>query len=441
MSKKVYIVHSIDTEGPLTEQTHGFDYKKQDNFYEDSDIDFAAFSSKELKSYMLKHRSKVLGTWPEVIDMLRSATSLKSRMRLPDSNGNSWIFNWFCMDHLGFVDNPRGRSFGIHQIFDVYKKIVDEQQLGDSIEWHFHPMSTYKGAHHCSTSYFDSSELYDILCRRIIDRQWFPRVNRQGCHAERPDSHLFLEQWIPFDMSNISSDDLDPVLNADMLNGQFGDWRWAPNDWSTYHPDHNCYQKEGNCSRLISRSLNLLNRFGTITPDEVRKAFSRAQKGEPTILGVVSHDWRNLVPEMAQLQSYLKLVSAEFPDVSFEYSSAVDAFRKVSTPPELSLRLDCVLHTDKEGLPDSITITQKEGTIFGSQPFLAIKRRSREYLQFNLNYGHSLNDFNFIFGEQTILPNDVEVIGIAANDAYGNQSIHTIKVDSFRVQDLQGVSF
>ena len=67
-------------------------------------------------------------------------------------------------------------------------------------------MSTYKEAHRCATSYVNSPELYQILCRRIIEKKWFPSVNRAGFWAERPDSHLFLEQWIPFDISNMSTE-------------------------------------------------------------------------------------------------------------------------------------------------------------------------------------------------------------------------------------------
>ena len=93
---------------------------------------------------------------------------------------------------------------GIHQVFDFYKDLVDNQNLGDSLHWHFHPMSTYREANKCATSYINSPHLYEILCRRIIERKWFPTVFRAGFHVERPDSHLFLEQWIPFDLSNIS---------------------------------------------------------------------------------------------------------------------------------------------------------------------------------------------------------------------------------------------
>ena len=52
-------------------------------------------------------------------------------------------------------DNPRRRTMGNHAIFDYYNTCVNEfQKYGDSVQWHFHPMSTYNDAHRCATSYF-----------------------------------------------------------------------------------------------------------------------------------------------------------------------------------------------------------------------------------------------------------------------------------------------
>ena len=58
-------------------------------------------------------------------------------------------------------------------------------------------------AHYCATHYFATgNRLFEILARDIIDRHWFPAVNRPGFHVTRPDSHWFLEQFIPLDYSN-----------------------------------------------------------------------------------------------------------------------------------------------------------------------------------------------------------------------------------------------
>ena len=68
-------------------------------------------------------------------------------------------------------------------------------------------MSIFKEANRNATLYFRNDNLYQILCRRIIDHNWFPVVNRAGFHVERPDSHWFLEQFIPFDLSNTNKNE------------------------------------------------------------------------------------------------------------------------------------------------------------------------------------------------------------------------------------------
>ena len=142
---------------------------------------------------------------------------------------------------------------GYHNIFDHYRNIIKELNLSENtLNWHFHPMSTYNEAHRCATSYVNSPELYQILCRKIIERNWFPSVFRAGFQSERPDSNWFLEQWIPFDISSMSVENIDEInKNIDFKNGRSGDWRLATKEWEVYHPSHDNYQINGNCRRWI----------------------------------------------------------------------------------------------------------------------------------------------------------------------------------------------
>ena len=41
-----------------------------------------------------------------------------------DSFGKNWIFNWHCLDHVGYKNNPRRRDIGYHKIFDHYRKTL-----------------------------------------------------------------------------------------------------------------------------------------------------------------------------------------------------------------------------------------------------------------------------------------------------------------------------
>ena len=134
----------------------------------------------------------------------------------------------------------------------------------------------------------------------------FPSVFRVGFQAERPDSNLFLEQWIPFDITNMSTNsnkDLD--LSLDFKLGRSGDWRRAPKEWSIYHPSHDDYQTKGNCRRWIGRALNVMNRIASINQKEIDKAFKEAQIKGYALVGFASHDFRDLEPEVDYLHKMI----------------------------------------------------------------------------------------------------------------------------------------
>ena len=58
---------------------------------------------------------------------------------------------------------------------------------------------------------------------RIIDNKWFPVANRAGFHIERPDSHYFLEQYIPFDLSNTNKNEKNSQILQKMQGVGIGD--------------------------------------------------------------------------------------------------------------------------------------------------------------------------------------------------------------------------
>lgn len=406
----VYIVHCIDTEGPLAEQPMGLDYKPPQPIKEDFGDGLAAT--------VAAHRPRVLGRWEDVLEMVSRATEPAFR--------KDWVYNWFCMDHVGFVDNPRGRSMGMHAIYDVYRRIVDQQKVGDAIHWHFHPMSTYREAHRCATSYINSPELWEILCRRLIERKWFPVANRSGFQDQRPDSHWFLEQYIPFDFSNLAGAVIDANTNADLAEGRFNDWRGAPDDWSTYHPHHDDYRRQGQCRRKIARCLNVLNRFANLDQAEMDKAFARASDIGPTLVAFASHDWRDLTTEVNYVRSLIARSSRRFPSVQIKITEAVEAFNAVQ-PVATSdpLKLEARYERGSQQSPSVVKITAVQGAVFGPQPFFAVKTRSGRFIHDNLNRGDRPGTWWYSFDENSIHDSDIAAWGVAANDTAGRQSIVT----------------
>lgn len=422
----VYLVHCIDTEGPLDE--YAWEHALGARRYEPVAFDGPALEA-DFWGEVDRHRARTLGSWEMIAAMLRHCASPDFRRRMTDSDGGGWIYNWFCMEHLGFTDNPRGRDMGMHRVFDFYRALTEDQKLGDAIHWHFHAMSTYGEANKCATSYLDSPQLREIIGRRLLDRGWFPRANRAGFHDERPDSHWFLEQWVPFDLSNKAGSELDPARNPDVAGNRYGDWRGAPADWSTYHPDHDYHQRPGNCRRKIARCLLLLNRFGNLTEAELEAGFRRAAEGKPTLVAFCSHDWRDLGPEVDYLRHLLARVAPRFPDVRFKFAEAVEAFNAVHPAAgRPALELDCRLQLDAGGCR-RLTIRTKAGKVFGPQPFLALRTRSQRIIHDNLSYGDGLDAWHYVFDGHSVLPDDLRTIGVAANDDAGRQSIHVLKLD------------
>lgn len=431
--KKLYLVHAIDTEGPLYESlTATFERLEKitgvkleptpENLERVRRQELDLGGREEVASLAV---SKALldynDTWDKIDAMLEEMLSPEYRARYADPQGGGWIYSWFLMDHVGYSVNPRRRDIGYHNIFDHYRALPDAAP--DDVQWHFHPMSTYGEAHIVATSYLRSPHLLESLARRVIDRTWFPNCFRPGFHTERPDAHWFLEQWIPFDFANQAFPGEDRLeRQADVAGGRLGDWRRAPSDWSPYHPAHDDYQVPGDCHRTIFRCLNVGTRFRLLDEHEVRRAFARADQGLPTILAFTNHDFRDMRPDVAQVHALVEKVSAEFPEVSWQHSRAQDAARAVL---ELEgaepLRLEAKL--ERQGNTLRLDVQTNVGT-FGPQPFLAVRTLDKRYLTDNFDLQVPRRHWTYIFDDDTILPLSLEAIGIAANGMDG--STHTV---------------
>jgi hypothetical protein len=444
MTAPVYIVHCIDTEGPLWEPlaakfqllktTLGVDVepKTHETFERLKRGDFPLGGKEEMaKTILAGHRTNTLGTWSEVENMLDRITAPGFRRKLADSADGGWIYNWFCLDLVGYEHNPRRRDLGYHNVFDRFRdRIAAEPNSPDVIHWHFHPISTYREAHACGTHYFRFPEIFEVLSRKIIERQWFPAVFRAGFQAERPDSHWFLEQYIPFDITNMAVDDPSEFDRAiDFRKGRSGDWRRAPADWSIYHPSHDDYQISGNCRRVIGRALNVMSRVATITQAEMDKAFARAAAGQPALVGLCSHDYRDIGTEVDFVRDLIADSRKRFPGVPFRFAEAREAFRAVLWPEgikERALELELLLHPASSDDVAHIEVRTKSGKVFGPQPYLAIETKGRRFLTDNLDFSPEGDRWYYAFHHDTLALEDVARIGVGANDKYGNSVVKVL---------------
>ncbi|HEX9648806.1 MAG TPA: hypothetical protein VGB88_14970 [Alphaproteobacteria bacterium] len=454
MTAKVYIAHCIDTEGPLYESLDAR-FERLSELFAIDDLPRTAETLRKLRDKEIalggieeavaltlsSHRNAYLESWHQVDAMLERVTAPAFRDRLPDSAGNGWVFTWFCLDHVGYDYNPRRRDIGFHNVFDHYaRRLAAAPGCPDELQWHFHPMSTYGDAHRCATHYFRTDHVFQVLCRKVIERAWFPSTFRAGFQAERPDSHWFLEQWIPFDISSMALDDnraLDDTI--DFRNGRSGDWRLAPADWGIYHPSHDDYQRPGGCRRWIGRALNVMNRIGNLDQGEMDMAFARADAGRPALVGVASHDFRDLGPEIDHVRAMIAESRRRFPTVAFEYVRASDGFRRMIGAPADGaepLALDLAFHPADRSDVARIEVRTAAGEVFGPQPFLALETRSRRFIHDNFDFSPCRRRWHYAFHADTLPIEDVLRVGVAANDRFGRTCIRRLEFQSDRARPV-----
>ena len=436
---KLYIVHCVDTEGPLHESIDStferlkaifdidmFASKENLNKIQRQEIDLG----EKTKSISEAFNSQLLAyndTWDKVDCMLDKIMTNDYREQFQDSNGNGIVYNWHCMDNVGFETNQRSRDLGFGSIFSHYKKKIEEHNSKDPIHWHFHPLSFNKDAHICSTSYDNSYELlHQIICRRLIDHDWFPVVNRAGFHAIRQDSSFFLEQWIPFDYSNQSTYD-NKYDQPD--SNRFGDWRRASKKWIPFHPSYDDYQLPGNMNRLTTKCLNVGTRYKLLTDKEIENAFQDAIDNNSSILAFTNHDFRDMSVDIEDIYCRINKIQKKYQNVHTINADAVTAMRNTFFGEEsvknekIKINLEVIF----ESGVDKVIATLEKGEVFGSQPYLAIKTKEGRYYHDNFNEGSHKETWEYILDSSTMKLQTIEKIMVASNDRYGNQSIVSLQ--------------
>jgi hypothetical protein len=431
--KILYIVHCIDTEGPLYEpldvtfalvkQIFGLDiHPSVENLHKLREGEKIPAKIRSLVKYFVSidGRLNYKTDWHMVDEMLSDILSEQWRKQYTDDFGNGCIFNWFILDHVGYGINPRRRTLGYNVIFDHYlEKLKEYNCKSDETHFHFHPVSFLKEAHKSSNNFSYTNEHLQILSRRVIDYGWFPAAFRPGFHCERPDINLFLEQWIPFDYANqgVEKDkEQHDQLQKDVGNGRYGDWRRATSEWEVYHPDYYDYQVKGNMKRYIARCLNLHSRLRSIDEYEIEKAFRRADRNSRTIMAIASHDEREMRPSLDNFYKLVMKVHKKYPDVKIKNSGAVAAMRdalKLIKEKPVGFKIS---------IKDGLLTIRTDKPCWGPQPYFCFKTKTNLYIHENLDY-HGGTHWSYTFDADTIFLDQLESIGLATNDNYGNTTV------------------
>ena len=130
---EVFVTFCVDTEGPLYESTEA-KFERLSDLYGIRGIEFTDENLEKLKigsidlggieqqvtRTLSDHLSKYNESWDQINEMLDRVTSTAFRESHPDSYGNGWIYNWFCLDHVGYKNNPRRRALGFNVVYDHY---------------------------------------------------------------------------------------------------------------------------------------------------------------------------------------------------------------------------------------------------------------------------------------------------------------------------------
>ena len=413
-TKQLYIVHCVDTEGPLSESLEATFERLRGNKsidmppslenllnLQEKKVDLSGRED-EIADYLHPKRLNYLKNWDEVGAMLKKITSEDFRMKYADSLGNPYTFSWFIIDIVGYKNNPRNKSIGFHSVWDHFHEAVTNK-FDDTIGWHFHTVPANRNAIEYNTCWSNNDWHERSLCRRLIERSDFPSLFRAGGHIERNDLSYWFEQFIPFDFSCRS---YDPSQGTQYLPGAINDWRGAPYDWSPYNPCFYDYRRKGNMKRTIFRALDVDSNACSLNEYEVEKAFDRAFD-KPTILAVSSHDRRDMLLDVEHVMKIVKKVSKRFPEVKWRHSNALKAAQythdlSMGEKPQLEFSLS-----------DNILRVSSDQKIFGPQPFLAIKEEENFYRDnFTIE-----GERNWVYS--TPKGRNIEKIGIAASSLSG----------------------
>ena len=436
MTNTVYVVHCIDTEGPLAESLDATFSRLKEIF--DIELEATEENLSKLQRGELDLGGKeadvakvfspaLLGyhrNWDSIDAMLDRIMATEFRQQFPDSRGNGWLYNWHCLDHYGFENNPRQRDMQPHAVFDHYRNRPDLSD--DGIYFHHHPVGFLHEAHRPATNYLSYKPyIFEILARKVIERQWFPSVYRPGFHTTRPDSHWFLEQYIPFEYANQALvDENEGERQNDIADGRFGDWRRASTSWTPYHPSHDDYQLAGNCRRWIGRCLNVGTRLRLLNENDVEQAFQEAASGAPVILSFTNHDFRVIDSDIEYVHTMLKQACEQVDAVNFVYANSRDAMRHaLSLEPEQQLSMKVSI--DGERLH-----VESESEIFGPQPFLALETLDGRFLHDNFDFDLPFRKWHYTFDDNTLPLDRLRSVGVAANDKYGSTTVINIDVES-----------
>ena len=115
--------------------------------------------------------------------------------------------------------------------------------------------------------------------------------------------------------------------------------------------------------------------------------------------------------------------------MQYEFAEATEAMRK-------SLNLEnigaCKLEINLKKLNDKAHVLEiiSDKDIFGTQPYLAIKTKNKDYFHDNLDFQIPKRRWTYTFDEETLKLEQIEKIGLAVNSPSGETTVSNIDINS-----------
>ena len=376
MDSLVYVVHCIDTEGPL-----GGDARR----WPDGSPEF-------------------FDNWDDIMVSLREITADAFRESHADSFGNPYLYNWFLMDFTGFKTNPKNK---VTEYNDTCDHIASLPTSSDRRYWHYHHPPADGVGDRWSDDWDSSQEYENILCHRLIDRHDFPEAFRAGGTIEDNKCSNWLESNVMIDYSNRVSNRSHPTDNIFDFN-----WFGAPSHWGYYHPSVEDFMKPGSMRRYIARCVDLRSRLNELTQYDVDQCFAMAGfYRTPILLSYFSHDLRDMRPETRDVYDMLVAASQRY-DVPWVHAGALEAIQSIDALPVEHVTMDVTAKGER-----AIAI-EADGPIFQPAPYVAVKYGDGRYQR--LHPSHA-GKSSWICEVPHI---DAAVsVGVASTSSSGNQAL------------------
>ena len=149
------------------------------------------------------------------------------------------------------------------------------------------------------------------------------------------------------------------------------------------------------------------------------------------MVGLASHDFRDLGPEVEEVRDMIDRAQKSFPEVPYRFCRASEAFqRSMNLPIETTPPLELTLELDLKPVDDvpNITIKTSAGKVFGPQPFLAIETKGQRFIHDNLDFDIEDGTWFYAFHSDTLPFDDVRRIGIGANDSLGRSFVKVVEI-------------